>query len=79
MVSAPFDPGMRFQVRITHVSAGWLPVQGLIATQRPGAGLAWAKPSDLVLSALVRARFCELLAPQVRHGESDLFLVGISH
>jgi c-di-GMP-related signal transduction protein len=35
------------------------------------------KPSDLVLSALVRARFCELLAPQVKHGESDLFLVGL--
>jgi c-di-GMP-related signal transduction protein len=35
------------------------------------------KPSDLVLAALVRARFCELLAPQVKHGESDLFLVGL--
>jgi c-di-GMP-related signal transduction protein len=35
------------------------------------------KPSDLVLSALVRARFCELLTPQVKHGESDLFLVGL--
>ncbi|HXZ43114.1 MAG TPA: HDOD domain-containing protein [Terriglobales bacterium] len=35
------------------------------------------KPSDLVLSALVRARFGELLAPKVRHGDSDLFLVGL--
>jgi c-di-GMP-related signal transduction protein len=35
------------------------------------------KPSDLVLSALVRARFGELLAPKVKHGESDLFLVGM--
>ena len=35
------------------------------------------KPSDLVLSALVRARFCELLAAKVKHGESDLFLVGL--
>ena len=35
------------------------------------------KPSDLVLSALVRARFCELLTPTVKHGESDLFLVGL--
>lgn len=35
------------------------------------------KPSDLVLSALVRARFGELLAPKVKHGESDLFLVGL--
>lgn len=35
------------------------------------------KPSDLVLSALVRARFCELLTPKVNHGESDLFLLGL--
>ncbi len=41
----------------------------LVATQ--------SKSSDLVLSALVRARFCELLAPGVEHGPSDLFLVGL--
>jgi len=35
------------------------------------------KPSDLVLSALVRARFGELLAPKIKHGESELFLVGL--
>ena len=35
------------------------------------------KPSDLVLSALVRGRFCELLTPKVPHGESDLFLMGL--
>jgi len=35
------------------------------------------KPSDLVLSALVRGRFCELLAPKVKHEGSDLFLVGL--
>jgi c-di-GMP-related signal transduction protein len=35
------------------------------------------KSSDLILSSLVRARFCELLAPKVKHGESDLFLMGI--
>jgi len=35
------------------------------------------KSSDLVLSALVRARYCELLAPKIPHGESDLFLVGL--
>src|SRR5271167_5005498 len=33
--------------------------------------------SDLVLSALVRARFGELLSPQVPHGDSDLFLLGL--
>lgn len=45
----------------------------LVATLSAGQN----KPSDLVLSALVRARFCELLAPKVKHGESDLFLVGL--
>jgi EAL and modified HD-GYP domain-containing signal transduction protein len=35
------------------------------------------KPSDLVLSSLVRARFCELMGPKVKHGESDLFLPGM--
>jgi len=35
------------------------------------------KPSDLVLSAMVRARYCELLGAKIPHGESDLFLVGL--
>jgi EAL and modified HD-GYP domain-containing signal transduction protein len=35
------------------------------------------KCSDLVLSSLVRARFCELIAPNVDHGNSDLFLMGM--
>jgi c-di-GMP-related signal transduction protein len=35
------------------------------------------KPSDLILSALVRARYCELLGPEIPHGESDLFLAGL--
>jgi c-di-GMP-related signal transduction protein len=45
----------------------------LIAT----VGAAQDKSSDLVLCALVRARFGELLSPQVQHGESDLFLLGL--
>jgi c-di-GMP-related signal transduction protein len=40
-------------------------------------GAGQNRPSDLVLSALVRARYCELLAPRIPHGESDLFLVGL--
>ena len=40
-------------------------------------GAGQDRPSDLVLAALVRARFGELLAPQVEHGESDLFLLGL--
>jgi c-di-GMP-related signal transduction protein len=35
------------------------------------------KSSDLVLSSLVRARFCELIAPRVEHGRADLFLMGM--
>jgi c-di-GMP-related signal transduction protein len=40
-------------------------------------GAGQNKPSDLVLSAMVRARYCELLGPKIPHGESDLFLVGL--
>lgn len=35
------------------------------------------KCSDLVLSSLVRARFCELIAPKIEHGACDLFLIGM--
>jgi c-di-GMP-related signal transduction protein len=35
------------------------------------------KSNDLVLSGLVRARLCELLSPKIKHGESDLFLLGL--
>jgi c-di-GMP phosphodiesterase len=34
-------------------------------------------PSDLILSALVRARFGELMQPQIEHGTADLFLLGL--
>jgi len=40
-------------------------------------GAGQEKTSDLVLSALVRGRFGELLSPRVQHGESDLFLMGL--
>jgi c-di-GMP-related signal transduction protein len=45
----------------------------LVATLTAGQG----KSRELVLSAMVRARFCELLSPHVKHGSSDLFLVGM--
>lgn len=45
----------------------------LVAT----VGAGQDKPSDLVLSALVRGRFGELLLPAVPHGNSDLFLMGL--
>jgi EAL and modified HD-GYP domain-containing signal transduction protein len=40
-------------------------------------GAGQDKTSDLVLTSLVRARFGELLAPLLPHGESDLFLLGL--
>jgi len=45
----------------------------LVATIAAGQN----KPSDLVLSALVRARFFELLAPKLQAGNNDLFLMGL--
>lgn len=35
------------------------------------------KSSDLVLSSLVRARFCELMSPKLKFGDADLFLLGM--
>ena len=35
------------------------------------------RSSEIVLTALVRARFCELLSPKTNYGESDLFLLGL--
>jgi c-di-GMP-related signal transduction protein len=40
-------------------------------------GAGQDKSSELVLTALVRARFCELLSPRIPHGQSDLFLMGL--
>ena len=45
----------------------------LVATLAAGQD----KPSDLILSALVRARFCETLSSKIQHGGSDLFLLGL--
>jgi c-di-GMP-related signal transduction protein len=39
--------------------------------------LSGDRPSDLILSALVRARFGELMEPQIEHGDTDLFLLGL--
>ena len=35
------------------------------------------RTSDLMLAALTRARFCELLGPRVADGNIDLFLLGL--
>ncbi len=39
--------------------------------------MSQAKPSDLLLSSLVRARFCELIAPRAKLNGADLFLMGM--
>jgi EAL and modified HD-GYP domain-containing signal transduction protein len=45
----------------------------LVATLGAGQG----KTTELVLSAMVRTRFCELISPKIQHGDSDLFLMGM--
>jgi len=45
----------------------------LVATLTAGE----KRSTELVVTAMTRARFCELLAPRVPHGESDLFLLGL--
>ena len=45
----------------------------LVATLTAGE----KRSSELLVSAMVRARFCELLSPKVPHGEPDLFLLGL--
>ena len=45
----------------------------LVTTLSAGDG----KSSELVTSAMVRARFCELISHRVPNGESDLFLMGL--
>jgi len=45
----------------------------LVTTLTAGDG----KSSELVTSAMVRARFCELMSRGVPSGESDLFLMGL--
>lgn len=48
----------------------WIRLVALVS-----AGLL--KSSDLLLSALVRARFCELVSTKIARPQSDLFLVGM--
>jgi c-di-GMP-related signal transduction protein len=45
----------------------------LVATLTAGEN----RSSELLVSAMVRARFCELLSPKIPHGEADLFLMGL--
>jgi EAL and modified HD-GYP domain-containing signal transduction protein len=53
--------------------------QALTRWIRTATALSLGQPkcSDLVLSSLVRARFCELIGTRVERGTVDLFLVGM--
>ena len=39
--------------------------------------LAGRRSSELLVTALARGRFCELLAPEIRENDTDLFLAGM--
>ena len=71
--------GLSVPVQSVRHAMNMLGEQGLVRWIRMATTLAVGqdKCSDLVLSSLVRARFCELIAPKVDHGKSDLFLMGM--
>jgi len=75
------SPLLGFAVPITSVRhavtlLGQRPLTQWIRTATT-LSLGQPKCSDLVLASLVRARFCELIAPEVGHGNADLFLLGM--
>jgi c-di-GMP-related signal transduction protein len=71
--------GMPSPVRSVRHAMALLGERELVRWLRMATTLAMGqdKCSDLVLSSLVRARFCELISPKIDHGKSDLFLIGM--
>lgn len=71
--------GMRNEVRSVTQALALLGENELRRWCRMAGAFEMSKnrPSDLMLSALVRARFGELLGKRVEHGEADMFLVGL--
>jgi c-di-GMP-related signal transduction protein len=71
--------GMPSPVRSVRHAMALLGERELVRWLRMATTLAMGqdKCSDLVLSSLVRARFCELISPKIEHGKSDLFLIGM--
>lgn len=71
--------GIPSPVRSVRHAMSLLGERELVRWLRMATALAMGqeKCSDLVLSSLVRARFCELISPHVDHGRSDLFLIGM--
>jgi len=66
---------LRGNIRATSKSVGTVHPRDI--TRATTLSIGQEKCSDLVLSSLVRARFCEVIAPKVVHGKSDLFLMGM--
>jgi EAL and modified HD-GYP domain-containing signal transduction protein len=71
--------GMASPVRSVRHAMALLGERELVRWLRMATALAMGeeKCSDLVLSSLVRARFCELISPHIAEGNSDLFLMGM--
>jgi c-di-GMP-related signal transduction protein len=71
--------GFRVPVQNVHHAINLLGERPLIQWIRTATAMSLGQPkcSDLTLTSLVRARFCELIAPKVDHGSADLFLLGM--
>ncbi len=74
--------GLRSRVTSIHQALGMLGENGIRrwASILSMMGLAEDKPKELVLSSLIRAKFCELLSSHVNGWQNDgdsLFLVGL--
>ena len=75
------SPVLGFAVPIQSVrqAISLLGAQAITRWIRTATALSLGQPkcAELVNASLVRARFCELIAPRVDHGSVDLFLVGM--
>jgi EAL and modified HD-GYP domain-containing signal transduction protein len=71
--------GLAVPVQSVRQAMSLLGERALTRWIRTATALSVGQPkcSYLVLASLVRARFCELIAPQVEHGNADLFLLGM--
>ena len=71
--------GLATQIHSVRQSINLLGEQALTRWIRTATALSMGQPkcTELVLASLTRARFCELISPNVDHGSVDLFLVGM--
>lgn len=71
--------GLRVEVRTIHQALSLLGDKEIRRWCRLASIFQMSKGqrSELILSSLVRARFCELLGDRFDHGDRDLFLLGL--